>query len=259
MNSQPPQLPPGWISLWDENYQRYYYVEQATGKTQWEIPVAVDHSPSPSHTNQSFSQGVDSPPAYSVSGYGQPSSQPGYGQPPTQSSYGQQPTQSSYGQPPTQSSYGQPPTQSSYGQPPTQSSYGQQPTQSSYGQPPTQSSYGQPPTQSSYGQPPSQHGYGQQGASPQTHGQLGYGQQGYSQPTNNSFYGASNAPSQGKDNKGIGKMLSDITHSGIPDKIMGMANNKLFGNSHSSGHNGQSKPFSVSNVSSLTSMFKHKW
>ncbi|KAI8642867.1 hypothetical protein BD408DRAFT_415758 [Parasitella parasitica] len=34
----PPQLPPGWIALWDETTQRYYYVDQATGTTQWEIP-----------------------------------------------------------------------------------------------------------------------------------------------------------------------------------------------------------------------------
>ncbi|KAL9027709.1 MAG: hypothetical protein Q9196_003804 [Gyalolechia fulgens] len=33
-----PSLPPGWISQWDPNSQRYYYVEQATGRTQWELP-----------------------------------------------------------------------------------------------------------------------------------------------------------------------------------------------------------------------------
>lgn len=34
-----PQLPPGWISQWDLNSQRYYYLEQATGRTQWEAPT----------------------------------------------------------------------------------------------------------------------------------------------------------------------------------------------------------------------------
>jgi len=33
-----PQLPPGWIAQWDANSQRWYYLEQATGRTQWELP-----------------------------------------------------------------------------------------------------------------------------------------------------------------------------------------------------------------------------
>ena len=33
-----PPLPPGWISQWDPNSQRYYFLEQATGRTQWEPP-----------------------------------------------------------------------------------------------------------------------------------------------------------------------------------------------------------------------------
>lgn len=33
-----PPLPPGWISQWDPNSQRYYYLEQATGRTQWDPP-----------------------------------------------------------------------------------------------------------------------------------------------------------------------------------------------------------------------------
>ena len=33
-----PPLPPGWISQWDQNSQRYYFLEQATGRTQWEPP-----------------------------------------------------------------------------------------------------------------------------------------------------------------------------------------------------------------------------
>ncbi|KAI8881234.1 hypothetical protein K501DRAFT_334875 [Backusella circina FSU 941] len=36
----PPSLPPGWIALWDETSQRYYYLEQATGLTQWDVPTA---------------------------------------------------------------------------------------------------------------------------------------------------------------------------------------------------------------------------
>ncbi|KAG1137534.1 hypothetical protein G6F37_011149 [Rhizopus arrhizus] len=40
----PPQLPAGWIALWDESSQRYYYLEQATGRTQWELPTQPSSS-----------------------------------------------------------------------------------------------------------------------------------------------------------------------------------------------------------------------
>ncbi|RMZ77406.1 hypothetical protein DV738_g4365, partial [Chaetothyriales sp. CBS 135597] len=60
-----PPLPPGWIAQWDQNSQRYFYVEQATGRTQWEAPVAAYGAPS----------GYAPP-----SGYGAPPS--GYGAPP---------------------------------------------------------------------------------------------------------------------------------------------------------------------------------
>ncbi|KAJ9611092.1 hypothetical protein H2200_004275 [Cladophialophora chaetospira] len=42
-----PQLPPGWISQWDANSQRNYYVEQATGRTQWEPPIWQGGPPPP--------------------------------------------------------------------------------------------------------------------------------------------------------------------------------------------------------------------
>ncbi|EME88789.1 uncharacterized protein MYCFIDRAFT_87575 [Pseudocercospora fijiensis CIRAD86] len=35
---QPP-LPPGWMAQFDQNSQKWYYVEQATGRTQWEPPA----------------------------------------------------------------------------------------------------------------------------------------------------------------------------------------------------------------------------
>ncbi|KAL8923100.1 MAG: hypothetical protein Q9208_004784 [Pyrenodesmia sp. 3 TL-2023] len=34
----PPSLPPGWVAQWDPNSQRYYFLEQATGRTQWDPP-----------------------------------------------------------------------------------------------------------------------------------------------------------------------------------------------------------------------------
>lgn len=35
-----PSLPSGWIPQWDSHYQRWYYAEEATGRTQWEAPGA---------------------------------------------------------------------------------------------------------------------------------------------------------------------------------------------------------------------------
>lgn len=36
----PPFLPDGWIAIWDEQEQRYYYANQVTRTTQWEVPTA---------------------------------------------------------------------------------------------------------------------------------------------------------------------------------------------------------------------------
>ncbi|MCJ1265718.1 hypothetical protein MMC22_005598 [Lobaria immixta] len=33
-------LPAGWDKQWDQNSQRWYYIEKATGRTQWDPPVA---------------------------------------------------------------------------------------------------------------------------------------------------------------------------------------------------------------------------
>ncbi|OJJ50672.1 hypothetical protein ASPZODRAFT_234263 [Penicilliopsis zonata CBS 506.65] len=34
----PPPLPPGWYQEWDANNQRAFWVEEATGRSQWENP-----------------------------------------------------------------------------------------------------------------------------------------------------------------------------------------------------------------------------
>jgi hypothetical protein len=48
---QPPYSPPpGWSQHWDHRSQRYYYVEQATGRSQWE-PAANQYSQSPRPTS----------------------------------------------------------------------------------------------------------------------------------------------------------------------------------------------------------------
>jgi hypothetical protein len=36
-----PQLPPGWFQQWESDTQRVYYLEQATGRTQWVPPATV--------------------------------------------------------------------------------------------------------------------------------------------------------------------------------------------------------------------------
>lgn len=35
-------MPPGWVAQWDQNGQRWYYIDQATGRSQWEPPA---HAP----------------------------------------------------------------------------------------------------------------------------------------------------------------------------------------------------------------------
>jgi hypothetical protein len=38
-------MPPGWVQQWDQNSQRWYYVEQATGRMQWDPPVHLPPGP----------------------------------------------------------------------------------------------------------------------------------------------------------------------------------------------------------------------
>jgi hypothetical protein len=35
----PPPLPPGWIAQWDGATKKYYFVQLATGVSQWETPT----------------------------------------------------------------------------------------------------------------------------------------------------------------------------------------------------------------------------
>lgn len=56
----PPSLPPGWIMQWDANSQRNYYVEQATGKTQWDPPAHNQYPPPSQHGPGGYS----SPPSH---------------------------------------------------------------------------------------------------------------------------------------------------------------------------------------------------
>lgn len=40
----PPPMPPGWVAQFDQNSQKWYYIDQATGRSQWEPPA---HAPPP--------------------------------------------------------------------------------------------------------------------------------------------------------------------------------------------------------------------
>ncbi|KAG9545061.1 hypothetical protein KCU79_g16679, partial [Aureobasidium melanogenum] len=87
------QLPPGWVQQFDQQSQRFFYVNQATGQTQWEMP---QH---PVPQNQ-----YSSPPPPTGGAYG------GYQPPQAQAQYGQ-PSPAPYGQGPPPGQYGSAPPQ----------------------------------------------------------------------------------------------------------------------------------------------------
>ena len=79
-SSGPPQLPPGWISQWDPNSQRYYYLEQASGRTQWEMPQHYQSGGPPPFQGQSGAPQMGGMGGYQAPGYA--GQAPGYaGQP----------------------------------------------------------------------------------------------------------------------------------------------------------------------------------
>ncbi|KAF7534092.1 hypothetical protein G7054_g6518 [Neopestalotiopsis clavispora] len=70
-----PPIPRGWISKWDQRYQHWYYVEEATGRSQWEAPgFDATRPPMPgadSRAHQpSYGGGVLPPNGYGASGHG---------------------------------------------------------------------------------------------------------------------------------------------------------------------------------------------
>ena len=73
-----PTLPPGWTAQWDQNSQRWYYLEQATGRTQWDLPQPSQAGYPPSGApHGSFAPG---PPigGHGYDGHGQQGAQGGY-------------------------------------------------------------------------------------------------------------------------------------------------------------------------------------
>ncbi|PGH18826.1 hypothetical protein AJ79_00239 [Helicocarpus griseus UAMH5409] len=51
-SSPPPTLPEGWLAQWEGVSRKWYYVQRATGKSQWEVPTEP-FIPTPSSTPQS--------------------------------------------------------------------------------------------------------------------------------------------------------------------------------------------------------------
>ncbi|KXX76792.1 WW domain-containing protein WWM1 [Madurella mycetomatis] len=59
-----PPIPAGWTPRWDDHYQRWYYVEDATGRSQWEAP---GYNPE-TYSGEDVSRGHGT--RYSPAGYG---------------------------------------------------------------------------------------------------------------------------------------------------------------------------------------------
>lgn len=120
-----PSVPDGWVAQWNSQYQRWFYVDRSTGRSQWEHPAP----PAPEGPPVGPRPGDEPAGGDGTRSVGGPGSQAsGY--------YGGSPAPSGYGQP----GYGSP-APGGYGQP-------------GYGSPAP--GYGSP---SPYGQP----GYGQSG------------------------------------------------------------------------------------------------
>ncbi|OAA54888.1 WW/Rsp5/WWP domain protein [Cordyceps fumosorosea ARSEF 2679] len=57
----PPSLPPGWIAQWDSSSKKYYYVQLATGVSQWEIPTEAAKTGSTPAQHEDHPYGVPPP------------------------------------------------------------------------------------------------------------------------------------------------------------------------------------------------------
>ncbi|KAL8893429.1 MAG: hypothetical protein Q9192_005278 [Flavoplaca navasiana] len=59
----PPQLPEGWLAQWEGQSRKYYYVQRATGHSQWDIPTQPALSvPTPDPTPQPIGDPFQKPP-----------------------------------------------------------------------------------------------------------------------------------------------------------------------------------------------------
>ncbi|ODV63937.1 WW domain-containing protein ASCRUDRAFT_67990 [Ascoidea rubescens DSM 1968] len=52
----PPSIPDGWLAVWDEEYQCYFYVNKYTNESTWELPTRVPPQHPPQTQTRSQSQ-----------------------------------------------------------------------------------------------------------------------------------------------------------------------------------------------------------
>ncbi|KAJ5267637.1 hypothetical protein N7478_010445 [Penicillium angulare] len=65
-SSPPPRMPEGWLPQWEGVQRKWYYVQRATGKSQWEIPtepVVLTPSTTPTSIGTGPSQAPPSRPS----------------------------------------------------------------------------------------------------------------------------------------------------------------------------------------------------
>ncbi|KAF3386853.1 hypothetical protein F1880_001270 [Penicillium rolfsii] len=65
-SSPPPRLPDGWLPQWEGVQRQWYYVQRATGKSQWDVPtepVVLTPSTTPTSIGTGPSQAPPSRPS----------------------------------------------------------------------------------------------------------------------------------------------------------------------------------------------------
>ncbi|KAL2845221.1 hypothetical protein BJY01DRAFT_183657 [Aspergillus pseudoustus] len=83
---QPPQVPYPWVARWDDRDQRWFFLNEQTGQTSWEVPSSGGYS------SGGYNSGVPQQGYYGGSGGGEYSSS-GYGGGAPQGGYYEQPVQ----------------------------------------------------------------------------------------------------------------------------------------------------------------------
>ncbi|OUM55825.1 hypothetical protein BVG19_g5427 [[Candida] boidinii] len=143
-----PQCQKPYIAVWDDKYQEWFYVNEDTGKSQWEAPPGTvlgtsSPVPPPPYDQQGSDSSLELPSNGKSAANPIPNARPNQSQ--QRGNYGQQ-------QPYQQQPYGGYPPQQQYGQPP----YGGYPPQQPYGGYPPQQPYGYASQPQYYQQPPQQ-------------------------------------------------------------------------------------------------------
>ncbi|KAI8379767.1 uncharacterized protein BYT42DRAFT_569950 [Radiomyces spectabilis] len=206
----PPPVPEGWVAVWDPNSQRYYFIEQASGRTQWEPPV-----------------GSNSGPGGAVGGLAMPSAMPS-GMP--NAVPNTMPSAMPSGIPGMPSTSADP---SPYGYP---ASYGSQPYPSSSGSPQTY-----PPSSPAY-PPASSPGQAQSYAGNEKNA---YGNQAYAgtTPSGQQPYTIENQSQQPGQGQPVGpdgeRGMGSVAGGAVAGALLGYAANKFFGHDkHKPPHHG---------------------